>query len=77
MANLMILSSILAERFPDNSFVNLFASYSEQRRLNGGLMFFITRPESFVDPFLLNNTNDMIRVVTYSLFMLTTCVMLS
>lgn len=34
----MILSSLLFERFPENMFVNFLGSYSEQRRLKGGLM---------------------------------------
>jgi len=38
LANFMILSSLLFDRFPDNSFVRMFGSYNEQRRLNGGLM---------------------------------------
>jgi len=62
--NFMVLSSLLWDRFPDNVFVNLFGAYSEQHRLKGGLMFFITRPDSFVDPFLLNNHLEMIRVFT-------------
>jgi len=40
-------------------------------------MFFLTRPDSFVDPFLLNNQMEMIRVFTYTISMMISCMLLS
>lgn len=63
MHQLIVLFSIMGERF-DSEFIRWFIDIDPRHKLTGGLIYFITKPDSFLDPFILNHQKEIIRIFT-------------